>query len=152
MRVYRISKCKYINDLSGYGAFLEGGRWNSAGHEMLYTSQSIALSMLEVLVHLPASLAPNDFCLLTLEIPDNDIEQISKDELPNDWNTYPGSRSTQRIGDLFLQKQRTLVLQVPSSVIEQEFNYLLNPLHPAFKQKVKVVASENIRIDRRLNP
>lgn len=151
MIVYRISQCKYIHDLSGYGAFLEGGRWNSAGHEMIYTSQSIALSMLEVLVHLPASIAPHDFCLLTLEIPSKDLEIITKDELPDDWNTYPGSRSTQRIGDLFLSKQRTLILQVPSCIVEQEFNFLLNPLHPNFKNSINVLATEPIRIDKRFN-
>lgn len=150
MIVYRISKCKYIDDLSGYGAYLEGGRWNSAGHEMLYTSQSVALCMLEILANLPSSIAPSGFCLLTLEIPDNEIEKIPVKQLPQNWNAYPSSNATKKIGDLFLAKKNTIAMQIPSSIIEQEFNIILNPMHPNFKKKIKVISKEEIIIDKRL--
>ncbi len=151
MIVYRISKCKYIDDLSGYGAYLESGRWNSAGREMIYTSQSVALSMLEILAHLPASIAPTGFCLLTLEIPDNEIETINAKQLPKNWNSYPSINATKHIGDFFLEKRNTIALQIPSSIVERENNILLNPLHPNFKKKVKMISKEEIRIDKRFS-
>jgi RES domain-containing protein len=150
MRVYRISKCKYIHDLSGYGAYLEGGRWNSTGREMLYTSQSVALCMLEILANLPSFIAPLEFCLLTLEVPDNEIQKITIKQLPPNWNSYPSIHATKKIGDLFLDKKNRIALQIPSSIIEQEYNILLNPLHPNFKKKVKVISKEDIVIDKRL--
>jgi RES domain-containing protein len=150
MIVYRIGKYKYINDLSGYGAYTEGGRWNSAGFKMLYTSQSISLCMLEILAHLPAAIAPKKFCLLTLELPEKEIEKIITDLLPQDWNAFPSIHSTKKIGDIFLQKNKKIGLQVPSSIIEKESNFLLNPLHPKFANLVKIIATETINIDKRL--
>lgn len=150
MIVYRIANCRYIKDLSGYGAYLEGGRWNSKGKFMLYTSQSIALSMLEVLAHLPAYLAPVGFCLLTLQIADEEIEVLDKTQLPDDWNDYPNKRDTELLGDSFLAKAKKIALKVPSCIIEQESNLLLNPKHPLFQEKVKIISSEEIAIDRRL--
>lgn len=150
MKVYRISKCTYIRDLSGYGAYIHGGRWNSRGQYMIYTSQSIALSMLEVLVHFEPHLAPSGFCLLTLEIADDSIETLPSKDLPPDWNLYPGTKSTQITGDSFLRMNKKVALKVPSGIIEKESNLLLNPLHPLFRQKVEIISNENIQIDKRL--
>lgn len=150
MIVYRISKCKYIKDLSGYGAYREGGRWNSAGQYVIYSSQSIALSMLEVLVHFQAHFGPINFCLLTLAIEDSMIETFDKKNLPIGWNQYAYIKATQNIGDKFLQSNKKISLQVPSGIIEQESNFLLNPRHPQFNQKVKIVSVQEIKIDKRL--
>lgn len=150
MRVYRISKCRYVNDCSGYGAFLQGGRWNSKGQWVLYTAQSVSLAMLELLVHLPASLAADDFCVLTLELPESAIKVLAAEQLPQGWDAYPFNASTRQIGDHFLQTASGLALQVPSCIVPGEYNLLINPRHPVFDQKVRVVSSEPIRIDRRL--
>lgn len=150
MRVYRISKCKYIKDLSGYGAFLQGGRWNSPNQYMIYASQSIALSLLEVLVHFQPQISPEEFCLLTLELPDNTIEMLSPKKLPEGWNRYAVYPATQSVGDSFLKENKKIALQVPSSIIEQESNILLNPNHPDFEQKVKIISVQEIKIDKRL--
>ncbi|MBK7099044.1 MAG: RES family NAD+ phosphorylase [Sphingobacteriales bacterium] len=150
MRVYRISKCRFIKDLSGYGAFLQGGRWNSLNQYMIYTSQSIALSMLEVLVHFQPQISPEDFCLLTLELPDNSIEVLPHKKLQEGWNRYAIIPATQTVGDSFLKENKKIALQVPSSIIEQESNFLLNPNHPDFEQKVKIISIQEIKIDKRL--
>ena len=149
MKVYRISKCKYISDLTGYGAFLQGGRWNSVGKHMLYTSQSIALSMLEVLANFPRNIATDDFCLLTLEIDEKDIEVFDEKKLPRDWDVYPHSNATQLLGDSFLEAHNSVALKVPSGIIPAENNILFNPKHPEFKKKVKTVSSDPIAIDKR---
>lgn len=150
MFLYRISKCKYIEDISGYGASLDGGRWNSAGTYMLYTSQSIALCMLEVLVSLPRHLAKHDFCLLTLEIDDDEIFTLNEKKLPQGWDAYPHINATQITGDEFLNNKRAIGLKVPSAVVPAEYNILLNPRHPGFGKKVKIVSRKTISIDKRL--
>ena len=150
MEVFRISKCKYIDDLTGFGAYMYGGRWNSEGQYMLYTSQTASLALLETLVHLPPHLAPDGFCILSLDIPDDDIETIKPSILPKFWDQYPNSFTTQHLGDDFLNKKKKMVLKVPSAILESEFNFLINPLHKNFK-KVKIKLNQPLRIDKRLN-
>jgi RES domain-containing protein len=82
MILYRIAKCNYAGDLSGTGARLYGGRWNSEGKPMLYTASSRALAVLEVLVHLSPLLVPNNFCLVEIEVPENSIYTLTPDLLP----------------------------------------------------------------------
>lgn len=149
MKVYRISKCKYINDLSGYGAFMNGGRWNSVNTRMLYSSQSASLALLETLAHLPSYLAPEGFCLLSLEIPSKEIQELKKEYLPANWNQYPNVFATQKIGDDFINKNNKLILKVPSCIINSEYNYLINPLNEKIKD-VKIISIENIEVDKRL--
>ncbi len=131
MFVYRISKEEYINDLSGIGAGLHGGRWNPKGLNMVYTSGSIALASLEYLVHNYHLLSTTTVCLAKIAIgmPKKIIE-YQPDELPKDWNVQMNSlMKTQNMGKKFLQEQNSYVLKVPSAVVPGEFNYLLNPTH-----------------------
>ena len=147
MIVYRLSKGQYANDLSGKGAELVGGRWNSCGNAMLYTSQSIALCVTEIAVHVPLGILPKDYQLIHIEIRDEDFLEVKR--LPKDWQTFPHSNSTQLIGDKFLKEQKFLVLKVPSATVQGEFNYLINPRHKNFNQ-IKIVKIENFNFDERL--
>jgi len=149
MIVYRISKGRYVNDLSGKGAELWGGRWNSAGTPMLYTSSNRALALLESLVHLPAGIAPADYRLVTIEFPDTaKIGELSVVDLPPDWKKDPPEYDTQIIGDRFAADRQYLALQVLSSIVG-DYNFALNPRHPEFSL-VKVVAVEPFVFDKRL--
>lgn len=140
MKVFRICKEKYANDLSGTGAKLVGGRWNSKGIPILYTSESRALAMAEVAVHLPYNLIPNDFVLVTIDISDNiTIEEISAKDLPKKWNGFPINSSTQNIGNKFIKNNDALVLKVPSAVVAGDFNYLINSNHKGF-DKIEIVS------------
>jgi RES domain-containing protein len=130
MIVFRLSKKQYCTDLSGTGAYLAGGRWNSRGLALLYTAESRALCMAEVAVHLPVGILPKDYFLVTLEIPDEDTETIELNSLPPDWHTFPHLIATQQIGDNFVKAGKFLALKVPSAVVPGDFNYLLNPQHP----------------------
>lgn len=150
MLLYRITNCRHITDLSGYGAFLTGGRWNSEGTYMIYTSQSIALSMLEVLANIPRHLAKQNFCLLVLELQDDEAKILSVKNLPNHWDIYPHVISTRTIGDNFVENQESAALKVPSAVVPEEYNVLLNPRHPNFTKKVKIISHKTILIDKRL--
>lgn len=133
MFVYRISKTKYINDLSGTGAKLYGGRWNEKGIPLVYTSSSISLAILESLVHFSFNMAPPDMSIATIYIPDNifessvDIKSFGK--LPNSWNENLPNPETQQFIKKWINNKSSLILKVPSAINSREFNYLINPLH-----------------------
>lgn len=150
MKVFRICKEKYANDLSGIGAKLVGGRWNSKGIPILYTSESRALAMAEVAVHLPYNLMPNDFVLVTIDISDNiTIKEILAKDLPKKWNDFPINSSTQNIGNKFIKNNNALVLKVPSAVVAGDFNYLINSNHKDF-DKIEIVSIIPFIFDNRL--
>jgi RES domain-containing protein len=150
MKVYRLSRAAYANELSGKGASIKGARWNSIGMEMMYTSESRALAMAEVMVHFTVSMAPSDYMMVILEIP-NDliIQEISIEELPANWNVFPYLSSTQSIGDSFIQENKCAVFKVPSAIVPGEFNFLLNPHHPEFK-KITIQKTEKFPFDSRI--
>ncbi len=149
MIVYRLSRAKYSNDLSGKGAELAGGRWNNKGTALVYTGQTIALCMTEVAVHISFGIIPLDYELITLEIPDKEIIELKKSDLPPDWKSLPNSYTTQTIGDDFVKKGEFLILKVPSAVVQGECNYLINPLHPKIK-KIRIKKTEPFSFDQRL--
>jgi RES domain-containing protein len=150
MEVYRIAQEKYATDLSGNGAKLYGGRWNSEGIVALYTSSSRSLALLETLAHTNAALlAEKIYLLVTLSVPASlKPEIIALDKLPRDWDSRDQLTGTQRAGDLFLQKQKSLLLAVPSVLMPEEFNYVLNPLHPDMR-KLKITHQRRMRFDKR---
>ena len=149
MILYRIVKCDYADDLSGTGARLYGGRWNSEGKPALYLASSRSLALLEVLVHLPPLMIPDNYCLIEIEVPDNSITDISTKELPNNWKDISPPIALRQRGDDFLKGQKRLLMKVPSSIVPMEHNYLLNPLHPGMK-KVKILKKEPFDFDQRL--
>ncbi len=140
MFVYRISKKEYINDLSGIGAGLYGGRWNPKGLNLVYTSGSIALASLEYLVHNYHLLSTTTVCMAKIEINASAIvDSYPIDELPRGWNLQMSKQvATQHIGKKFLIKGDKYMLKVPSAVVPGEFNLLLNPNH-VHHSKTKVV-------------
>ncbi len=131
MRVWRLTKTRYAERaFDGEGARLHGGRWNSRGSRVAYASDSSALAVLEVLVHLSGSgVPPLGYSLVAATIPDHAIEQLPDARLPHDWQRSPIPSSTQRIGDAWLTQSRTLALRVPSVIVEGGWNLLINPLH-----------------------
>ncbi len=137
----------YAADLSGRGAEIAGGRWNSKGSAALYTAQSIALCVTEIAVHIPLGILPKDYRLIHIEIPDSACFEPKR--LPKDWNTFPHPDSTQKIGDKFLKDQRFLTMKIPSAAVQGEFNYIMNPRHPDFSQ-VKIKKIEKFTFDDRL--
>ena len=150
MIVFRLSKSMYANDLSGRGAEKAGGRWNSKGTAMVYTSESRALCTTEIAVHTPLGILPLDYVIIAIEIPKAmAIEELEIDVLPEDWKSLPHSHSTQEIGDSFVITEKFAVLRVPSAVVQGEYNYLLNPSHKDFK-KIKVKLIEPFDFDERL--
>ncbi len=131
---FRICKTRHLaTALSGEGARLNGGRWNSPGLPAVYTSSSLSLATLEVLVHLEdPELLANLFSWFPLEIPDDLAEWLDPGTLPPEWlNDEPGPAS-RTAGDGWLKSRRSAALAVPSVVTPGEWNILLNPAHPDF--------------------
>ena len=148
MIVYRIANENYKNDLSGNGAALYGSRWNSPGRRMLYTSQYISLGILESLVHVDKNFIPANQYLLHISIPDTkDVKTITRAAIKKDWRT--NIEYSRWVGDQFIRSAEFLILKVPSIVVDQENNFLLNPAHPDYK-KVKIVNAELLQLDQRL--
>ena len=147
MIVFRISNELYKEDISGNGAAINGSRWNSKGTMMLYTGEYISLVILESLVHLRIIDIPEKQYLLQIELPDGDFSEIKLAKIKDNWQQHVAY--TQWMGDQFVSANQSLILKVPSAIVPQEHNFLINPLHPEFK-KVKVIKTELLNLDKRL--
>lgn len=133
---FRLCKTKFLaSAFSGEGARLNGGRWNSPGLAVVYTSSSLSLATLEVLVHLedPEAFA-RLFSWVSVEIPDDLVERVDPARLPASWLADETNASSQSVGDAWLRSMRTAAFAVPSVVTPGEWNYLLNPAHPRFPE------------------
>jgi RES domain-containing protein len=132
----------------GEGAKVYGGRWNSPGVAAVYASQHKSLAALEQLVHHnPRS--PNRFKVFSLRFPDSLIESLSTADLPKDWRQEPAPPSTRQLGDNWIRAARSAVLAVPSIIIPEELNYVLNPAHADFR-KLTITKSQDFVFDPRL--
>ncbi len=151
MELYRIAQEQYATDLSGNGARIYGGRWNSEGFAALYTASSRALALLETLAHIPAGLLrEKNYLLVHLHLPDNvGLRPVETDSLPAGWDAPDIPPQTRKIGDDFLAGSKHLLLAVPSVLIYEEKNFVLNPRHPDMK-KLRIVHSRRIRFDKRV--
>ena len=147
MKVYSICKCEFITDLHGTGAARFPGRWNSKGTYILYTAATASLALLESVVHV-SNIAVSSYCMVCLSLPDDSIQTISANELPENWYTNPAPDMLKNIGDSFIKTNKFLLLKIPSAIMPEENSFLLNPAHPDFK-KVEVVYTRNIPIDER---
>ncbi len=150
MKAWRICNKDHVADaFSGKGAFLYGGRWNSAGVRLVYLGGTPSISVLEVLVHVPnlSVLAALEYVLIPVDFEDSLITDDGL--LPSDWNSFPAPLSTATIGDQWVNSGRSLVLKAPSAVLPLEDNYLLNPAHPDMN-KAEIGTPVPINIDIRL--
>lgn len=151
MRVFRIERQKYLNEiLQGRGAALSSGnRWNSQNTSMIYTSVSRSLAILEVLSHVDLfNDLPSDRLLVELDISDDfKIQQLNIDQLPRNWNAYPAINATRLMGDEFIRFSTRQILQVPSSLVDGEFNYLINP-NLIDHSKIKIINAQSLKLER----
>jgi RES domain-containing protein len=149
MIVYRVGRTKYSKDLSGEGARLNGGRWNHILIPCIYTSESRALAVLEYTVNVNIDDIPRSLSITTIEIADIAIRDIKLKELPGNWMTAPAPASTKDFGTNLLTQSKSKVLKIPSAVIPQEFNYILNPKNARGKD-FKIIRVEDFVYDVRI--
>ena len=148
MTVFRITNSLYKDDLSGQGAKVNGGRWNIQGYPALYTSEHISLCVLEMLVNITFPESRINYHLLQITVSDSfEPALISKKKLKPNWEE--DENYTRFMGTEFLKNKQSLLLKIPSAVISEENNYLLNPLHSDYK-KLSISKSIPFKFDNRL--
>ena len=148
MTVFRICNPQFSEDISGTGAKLYGGRWNSKGVAMLYASEHISLSVLEMLVNNRFTDFATDLNLIHLAFADTlSVKEVKNSKLKTDWiNDFEYTRF---MGDQFIKAGTHAILKVPSAVIKEEHNFIINPSHSDFK-KIKITQTVSFSTDKRL--
>jgi len=152
MIVYRIAKSKKrAADLSGMGAYKEGGRWNNAGTYMLYTSENSSLAYLENLVHFEVENTPPNLYIMSIELKADDalIYTLLDKIYPKSWQEI-GNLQNKIIGDQLMDQRKFLAVKTRSAINKLEYNYLLNPLFPGYHDLVTVRLIEELAVDARL--
>lgn len=151
MRVWRICNQKFASSaFSGEGAKLWGGRWNEVGVPVVYTAANLSLAALEMFVHLDSDLIPDELVAIPADIPEKiKISRIYPKDLPKNWREYPVPDAIKEIGMKWILANETAVLAVPSVVIPEEENWLINPKHPDFK-RIKINREIPFTFDSRM--
>ncbi len=150
--VWRLAQPEFAADLNGEGNTITGARWNSPGRGVVYASLNLSLCVLESFAHLPPFLRINlpDMAAVRIEIPDEasrlDIDLM---ELPSDLAGEETEERCRQLGDGWLTVQKHLVCTMPSIIIPQERNVMINPAHPLMN-RVRIIATERFRFDPRL--
>ncbi len=132
--VWRLLRTRFCSTsaaaFSGEGAALAGGRWNRKGTRVIYASSSRSLAILEILATVERADAPADYAFALASFAEEDVIQLAS--LPPDWRRPARCEATIEIGERFVAEGRALALAIPSVIVPQEFNYLINPLHARF--------------------
>ena len=149
MELFRISAEKHSSKLTSSGA---SNRWNKKGEYVIYTGSSRSLSTLELVVHRNFIKPDIIYKVMTISVPDTDnlIKTIKINDLPNNWRQFESYSKLQKIGSEWINSRESLLLEVPSAIIPQEYNYIINTEHADFKKSVKLIRTENYFWDERL--
>lgn len=147
MQVYRITTEKWAGKLTGSG---KSARWNTNGNFVIYTAGSRALACLENLAHRSGEGLNILFKVTEIEIPDSVSRKVlTPEHLAENWNLHNSYSYCQLIGDRWIDRKNTCILQVPSSIIAEEFNVLINPMHPDFVD-IQIRSVDDFLFDDRL--
>lgn len=145
MIVFRCSLLKWAKDLSGTGAYLHGGRWNNPGTRLIYTAENNVLAAFEVALRIPLDQISRNYVMIPLEVPED--TEIYTPKLHSSWHS--DVKLSRQIGDTFAKDGKHFLMKVPSVLISDSFNYLINPAHALIK-KVKSREPRTILFDKRL--
>jgi len=148
MLVYRICISKFADNLNPSGI---AGRWNMNGQMVLYASESRALAALEQLANRSGLVFNSIYKIMIINLPDksNKIRLYNYEKLPSDWRRISGYGKLQGIGSNWYNNSESLILKVPSVLIPQEYNYIINTSHPDFHSNVRLVNTEQFDWDKR---
>ena len=151
MFVYRITKAEHAV-LDGMGGLYGLGRWHKKGFPIIYTSEHASLAAWEKLVHVASfENLQNNLLLVKIEIPDKiEIQSVPENVLIKGWDGFPFANETINFGTSFLRAKEYLALKIPSVIIPDEFNIILNPLHPEIHE-CKVISETPFLFDKRIS-
>ena len=149
VRAFRVVRKRWSKTaFDGEGARLWGGRWNSPGRPAVYCAGHVSLAILEVVVHADLALAPH-YVVIPADFDETLVESLDTVRLPASWRRYPAPAAVVALGDEWLREARSPVLRVPSVVVPTEPNFILNPLHSAFRE-IEIGKPEILKVDARL--
>ena len=150
LRAWRIVKRRYLGRaFDGDGARRYGGRWNSPGRVAVYVSETRALATLEVLAGLQSAAPIPAYVLVGVEFPEELVMEVERSKLRKNWDASPPTSISKVVGDAWLDGAESVVLRVPSVVVSNEFNFLINPSHPDFRH-IRIGEPEPLLFDPRL--
>ncbi len=137
MELHRLLRRRFagVNPFDGEGSYLYGGRWSSVGTRLSYAAVNRSLAILEYLAHVDPLYLPDDLVIATLEVPD-ELAILPSPALPAGWKEYPAPESLRGIGDRFIRDAQAALLLVPSVLVPEEQNVLINPAHRDFGRMV----------------
>ncbi len=148
MILFNIRAEKYASSLLASGV---ANRWNKKDEFVIYATESISLATLELLVHINSAQLNKKYKLLSIEVDDTcAIEHKTIENLPKDWRSFNAYSKLQHAGSEWYQSCKSIILQIPSVIIQQESNYIINTKHPDFDKKIKLLSSEDFIWDERL--
>lgn len=149
MIVYRISSEKYASVLTSSGV---ANRWNEEGQFVIYVAWARSLASLELVVHRSSIKPTMKYRVMIIELPDSDqlYDEVNLSDLPMNWKSVASYSELQQIGSTWYKNQKSLILKVPSAVIPQEANYIINTKHPLFAKHIKLHSVEEYFWDLRL--
>ena len=146
---WRVVRHEFANQaFDGEGAREWGGRWNSAGRAVVYTSGTTSLGLLEKLVHADANLLPF-YVSVPVTFDDSLVEVVDRGRIPANWRFLPAPHNLQQIGDTWVDSVRSCILEVPSVIVPHESNFILNPKHPEFAS-LEIGEPISLEVDQRL--
>jgi RES domain-containing protein len=145
--LFRFAPVQFSNEINGEGARQRGGRWNSIGLPVVYTSTTISLALLELLIYNATYEELRNNYLMKIEVPGSLAADITPITVKQKWQEDIGY--SRFIGDSFLTTKKSLLLEVPSAIIQEESNVLINPLHPDIK-KLNILKASPFQFDSRL--
>ena len=149
-RAWRIVQRQHAKTaFDGEGARRYGGRWNHQGTPLVYAAATRSLALFELLVNLHQPKMLDAYVLIPLDFPDTLVKRKRRANLPKGWSDSPPGHTTKDLGTNWAKALTLPILEVPSVVVPQEKNFLLNPRHPDYK-KIKIGKPEPINLDPRL--
>ncbi len=149
MELYHLGNSRYAQQLNGEGARLFGGRWNQKGDACIYTSGIRSLCILEYLANVSLEDMPPDLSFTTYHLPDKSYRIIPIKDLPERWDAVPPAGATKQFGSRLLGDETCTCFAVPSVVVPEEWNFILNPASANFNQ-LKIISIERWTLDHRI--
>jgi len=147
---WRLTEQTYADEIfGGEGPRLHGARWNSPGYRVVYTSATVTLAMLEVMVNAARRKLLEFFVVASCTFDESLVTHVDLEELPANWRDPEPPEELRMIGDEWIRSERSAVLCVPSVIVDYERNYLLNPVHSDFK-RIKLSPPQPFRFNLRL--
>jgi len=139
MVIFKICRKSHAN-LSASGI---ENRWNRKGQFVIYAAQSRSLATLEMVAHRSGIMPKISYQIMLIEINEEDVKHVLISDLPGKWNKLDAYPALQKIGSKWYEEKETLILKVPSAIVTQEYNYVINTEHPLFASKVKILSRED---------